>query len=220
MNAFEDSFVERKTASDSSDWLDAAVAFANTTPIGYPAILFIGVRDDGTVEGTPNNLDSLQKTLSKRLAKAYPPLYFLTRVLQREGKKFLAVIVPGSESRPHFAGPAFLRDGSKTVVASNEQFDKLISERDNKAYWILKWKGKTVTLKRPEGEELYAGTTRPRAAVSIAVTVVECNQFYVTLRSIKQINLFVSYPLNIIDLNFDHAERQLELHLLQGRLPC
>jgi predicted HTH transcriptional regulator len=46
----EDAFVERKTAADNKDWLKTVVAFANSTPIGYPAVLFIGVKDEGTIE--------------------------------------------------------------------------------------------------------------------------------------------------------------------------
>jgi predicted HTH transcriptional regulator len=54
---FEDNFVERKTSADSKDWLKTVVAFANSTPVGYPAVLFIGVKDDGTPEERTVNLD-------------------------------------------------------------------------------------------------------------------------------------------------------------------
>ena len=74
LRSFEDAFVERKTSADSKDWLKTIVAFANTAPVGYPAVLFIGVKDDGTPEGNQVNLDSLQKTLSEHVAKAYPPI--------------------------------------------------------------------------------------------------------------------------------------------------
>lgn len=67
---FEDNFVERKSAGDNRDWLKTLVAFANSTPVGYPAVLFIGVRDDGTPEGG-NNLDKLQQTLAE---KPKPPI--------------------------------------------------------------------------------------------------------------------------------------------------
>ena len=73
--AFEDNFVERKTASDSKDVLKTVVAFANSTPVGDPAILFIGVRNDGSIEDE-NNLDSLQRTLSDKLSVSSPTIYF------------------------------------------------------------------------------------------------------------------------------------------------
>ncbi len=218
LGAVEDSFVERKTAGDSSDWLDAAVAFANTTPIGYPAILFIGVRDDGTIEGTAN-LESLQKTLSKKLARVYPPLYCLTKVLEKDGKRFLAVIVPGSESRPHFAGPAFVRDGTQTVVASNDQFDRLIAERNSKTYEILRWKGKAVTFTQPLSEYTISGTTTWAQSKLIPATVIDCNQHYVTLENIARKSDWASYPLRVIELNYDHLRSRLELRLLEGLIP-
>jgi predicted HTH transcriptional regulator len=56
----QDSFVERKSASDAGDWIRTIVAFANSTPPGRCGVLYIGVRDDGTVEGLAN-LDSVQK---------------------------------------------------------------------------------------------------------------------------------------------------------------
>ncbi len=77
---FEDNFVERKTIGDKTDWLRTTVAFANSLPVGFPGILFIGVRNDGTIEGTAN-LESLQKTVNDILNSAYPPIYRLTRVL-------------------------------------------------------------------------------------------------------------------------------------------
>ena len=48
---FEDHFVERKTSGDQADWVKTVVAFANSTPIGYPAVLFIGVKTTGPLKG-------------------------------------------------------------------------------------------------------------------------------------------------------------------------
>src|SRR5215469_2445087 len=116
----EDNFVERKRFSDDREWLRTVVAFANSCPLGYPGVLFIGVYDDGTLERPKNpvNLDSLQKTLSERIGAAWPPIYFLPRVLCQAGQQFLAVLVPGSSLRPHFAGQSFIRIGSETKKAS------------------------------------------------------------------------------------------------------
>lgn len=134
---FEDNFVERKTSGDSRDWLKTVVAFANSTPVGYPAVLYIGVKNDGTPEEKPVNLDSLQKTFGEKIGEAYPTIYYLTKILNVEGKQILAVIVPGSSDHPHFAGPSYVREGSKTVEASEEQFANLIAARNSKAYEIL-----------------------------------------------------------------------------------
>src|SRR3990172_6493704 len=124
---FEDNFVERKTSGDSKDWLKTIVAFANSTPVGYPAILYIGVRDDGTPEERTVNLGTLQKSFSDKAAHAYPPIYYLPKILNVDGKQILAVIIPGSELRPHFSGPSYLRVGPETRKASEEQFSILIA---------------------------------------------------------------------------------------------
>lgn len=211
--AFEDAFVERKTANDSRDWLKTVVAFANTAPVGMPAILFIGVRDNGEIEGNAN-LDSLQKTLSEKLALAYPPIYYLPKVLQHDGKQFLAVIVPGSPERPHFAGPAYIRDGSQSVPSSAKQFDLLIAERSSKVREILKWKNKAVTFRLSAQKNMQVvmalGTS---GGGTLAGTVVDCNQFYLTVESIFEKNSLISFPVNAIDINFDHHEHRLELRL-------
>jgi predicted HTH transcriptional regulator len=48
LRIFEGNFVERKASGDLKDWPKTVVAFANSTPVGCPAVLFIGVKDDGT----------------------------------------------------------------------------------------------------------------------------------------------------------------------------
>jgi predicted HTH transcriptional regulator len=129
----EDGTVERKTAGDYRDCLKTVAGFSNSLPVGDPGIIFVGVGNDGTVQDN-NNLDSLQRNVSKELSRVYPPVYAQMKVLRDStGKEFLAVIVRGSQNRPHFAGPSYVRDGSQTVEASREQFEWMIAERGSKA---------------------------------------------------------------------------------------
>jgi predicted HTH transcriptional regulator len=46
----EDSTVERKTTNDYRDCLKTAVAFSNSLPIDDTGLIFVGVKDDGTVQ--------------------------------------------------------------------------------------------------------------------------------------------------------------------------
>ena len=204
---FEDNFVERKTSGDSKDWLKTIVALANSTPIGYPSLLFIGVRDDGTLEETTPNLDSLQRTFNEKVSAAYPPVYYLARILSVEGKQILAVIVPGSEQRPHFAGQAFIRKGSETVAASDEQFANLIATRNSKAYEISHWKCRTITVD-------YINAERPQILGALAHreerTVEDCNQFYVTLRAGDTLE---SLPMQRVAISFDNEKQRLKLEV-------
>jgi len=207
---FEDNFVERKTSGDSRDWLKTVVAFANSTPVGYPAVLFIGVKDDGTPEEKPVNLDSLQKTFGEKIGEAYPTIYCLTKILNVEGKQILAVIVPGSAERPHFAGPAYVREGSKSVKASKQQFDVLIASRNSKTYEILKWAGKNISVNFVKAERIQLPDMTV-AARSGEVILSGCNQFYVTFSwgSIRH-----SVPLGRVTISFDNANNRLELQVL------
>lgn len=204
---FEDSFVERKTGGDSKDWLKSVVAFANSTPIGYPAVLFIGVRNDGTPEGT-DNLDKLQQTFSSRLQAAYPPIYSVTKILEAEGKQFLGVIVPGSEDRPHFAGQAYVRNGSRTEIASESQFASLLTSRQSKSREILKWVGKQVSVDWMRVDHVHAMGPVSNQEQFI---IVDCNTFYMTVR--RQSGPTQSIPLKRVELSFDSERNQLKFEI-------
>ena len=205
---FEDNFVERKTSGDSKDWLKTIVAFANSTPVGYPAVLYIGVKDDGTPEEKTVNLDSIQKSFSEKASEAYPLVYYLTKIVNVGGKQVLAVIVPGSADRPHFAGQAYVREGSRSVVASKPQFEELIASRNSKAYEILKWRGKTITVVVLGAQPRALGPVLLR---SMECTLVDCTQFYVTLENPDGKGCI---PLSRIEVSFDEQAQRLKLEEL------
>jgi hypothetical protein len=175
----EDTLIERKTAADSRDWLRTIVAFANSVPQDRVGILYIGVRDDGTIEA-PVNLDSLQKTLRQKAAAAYPPIDYSTRVLSDDGGQYLCVLIPGSRSRPHFAGPAYVRVGAETVEASDSQYEGLIAQRNSKAYRILRHKGQTISVHHVRtGRE---ATLLGRVATMSLFQITDCTTLCVMLR--------------------------------------
>src|SRR5258708_2074120 len=118
----EDHFTERKSKNDKGGWLRTTVAFANSTPIGYPSVLFVGVENNGTITDN-GNIEDLMKSYSDSIASnCYPPIYTMPRVFTHNGKSCIAIIIPGSEARPHFAGLAYVRDGTQTRDASEEQY--------------------------------------------------------------------------------------------------
>lgn len=197
----EDSTVERKTASDYRDCLKTAVAFSNSLPVDDPGIIFVGVGNDGTVQDN-RNLDSLQGDVSREIRKIYPPIYPQMKVMRDStGREFLAVIVRGSENRPHFAGPSYVRDGSQTVGASKEQFDRLIAERNSKTYALREWLGMAVQVRRGSG------------FIAEAWEVEDCNQFYVVLKHLRG-GMSESFPLSQIELAYDCGNRRLEVRVL------
>jgi hypothetical protein len=123
----ENNFIERKTVSDTRGWLETAVAFANSSPLGYPAILFVGVDNSGLVQQHKEalNFEKLQKSVTSRINEAWPPIYHYSKTLRKDGAEFVAVVIPGSTQRPHFSGQAFVRVGPQTRQASEDEYDKL-----------------------------------------------------------------------------------------------
>lgn len=203
LTTFEDAFVERKSTNDAGDVLKTAVAFANSTPIGYPAILFYGVTDKGEPEGKAS-LERLQRTISDKLADAYPTIYYLTKVFEKDGKQFLAVIIPGSETRPHFAGQSYRREGSKTVEASQEHFERMIAERNSSVREILKWKGSQITFVFPSFTYYVSGEPRTSAQETCSAYVNDCNQYFVRLQVHRYDRTIpMAFPLSKIDVSFD-----------------
>jgi len=198
----EHDFVERKSISDRKGWLETAVAFANSTPIGWPAVLFVGVDDKG-LPNKSTRLDDVMKSVSSSLDRAYPAIYRYVVPLHLPAGDCLAVVIPGSEHRPHFAGLSYIRDGTQTKEASSTQFDRLIAYRNSKARKILEYRGAAVTIERimPTG----------RAAPFLLI-VEDCNDHYATLRPTQSYHLHRYYfPLDQITISFDGDKQTLKL---------
>lgn len=205
----EDNFTERKRFSDDREWLRTVIGFANSCPFDFPGVLFIGAYNDGRIE-TPNkpvNLDSLQKTFTDRLNEAWPPIYYLQRVLKTGNVEFLAVLVPGSRLRPHFAGKSYLRLGSETREASETQFNELLAQRNSKAFAILQWKGKQITaeVRNTENYRLMgpvAGFFEP--------VVVDCDAFSVRLKTQSELQ---TVPLSRLLIGHDDERNRLKIEI-------
>jgi Putative DNA-binding domain len=208
----EHDFVERKPRGQKGDWLQAAVAFANSAPIGWPAVLFVGVDDDGTPQQGPEKLEDLSKSIAGTLEQAYPPIYFDIRPLHIGDRACLAVVIPGSENRPHFAGKSYVRLGPSTQEASESQFSELIASRNSKARAIQEWIGKDISWMLRSGA---LGDTFP----SGRITVAGCNSHYATFEMWEgqTIANVQSEPLTRIELGFDHKRQRLQVILYSIR---
>jgi len=203
---FEDPFVERKVASDAKDYLKTAVAFANSLPDGVPGVMFVPCKNDGTIQ-QQHNLDELQKTISAKLSPAYPPLQYFQHILNVGSQQVVAVLVWGSPMRPHFAGPAYVRDGSQTKAASEEQFALLIARRNSKVEQLSKWHKKLITA-----EFITGALTGPQLEQSCTVTLLEYNQWYITILYEDRAQRNVereSIVLSRVNISFDHVRNRL-----------
>jgi hypothetical protein len=196
----ENNFIERKTRSNHVDWLKTAVAFANSCPIGQPGILYIGVKNDGTLESreNPTDFEKLQKSVSEKLNSAWPPIYFVIHILKKDALEFIAVVIWGSPLRPHFSGPAYIRVGPETKDASEEQYDLMIAQRSSKVRALLQMKGQTVHW---HAWSPVSGTF----AANGNGQIVDCNQFFVT---ISGDNYKKSLPIDKLSISFDHLNNR------------
>lgn len=209
----EDQFTERKIeGAGAKEFRKTLVAFANSVPEGMTALLYIGVSGRGAVEGVGNS-DSLPKTIREICERVrYPAIGPRMKVVPVEGKQVLAVQIGHSENRPHFAGPAYVRIGSESVIASAASFEELIVSRNSKVREILKWKGHIVTVTRPlrAGAEncVLARLGRPR----YECTIEGCTQHYVTWRHIND-SRAESVPLEDITISRDEMKHRLQLNV-------
>jgi predicted HTH transcriptional regulator len=85
------------------------VAFANSVPVGLPAVLYIGVKDNGEIETPQTNLDKIQTKFNTHMQSVYPRIAYAPKIVAEGGRQALAVMIPGSELRPHFAGLSYVR---------------------------------------------------------------------------------------------------------------
>jgi hypothetical protein len=202
----EDSFIERKSQTDKSGWLKTVVAFANSTPIGLPAVLFIGVSDDGVISASVDVERTMQAFSDYVAAHAWPPIFTLPRALTSQGNSCVAVIVPGSAERPHFAGRSFVRVGTQTKEASDEQFAALVASRSSKARAIQDWIGKDISWMNRNGA---LGDT----FASGRTTVEGCNSHFATfaMRADGGYLDLYSEPLSRLEISFDHKQQRLQI---------
>lgn len=135
---FEDNFTERKPDSaNDREIRKTIVAFANSSPEGRTAVLYVGIGNDGEVLGVQSP-DSQQKRISRICSEdCYPPIIPVMEVIEKGGRNIVAVILKRSNDRPHFSGPAFIREGSKSIVASRQLFDEMVTSRLSKPHEIL-----------------------------------------------------------------------------------
>lgn len=206
----EDGFTERKPeGAGGTDFKKAIVAFANSIPENSEAILFIGVDDNGNPLGVKNT-DSLQKSLRQLCEKnCYPPVPHQSIVFQIDGKDILAVIIPHSTKRPHFAGHAYVRVGSESVIASDKLFQEMLDSRTSKVREILNWKDKPITK---EVHFTLCGTPN----IDIKEMIVEfCNSHYIRMRDTSS-DRYESLPISKFEICYDEKRNRLKLLIIEG----
>lgn len=215
---WEDSLLERKVESDLKDLLKTLVAFANSVKPRHTAILLIGEKNDGSIQGVKNP-ENIQKNVRETADRIYPPILYKSYVYEKEGKTCVKVEIEYSGETPHFGGAAWVRQGSATKEASDEVFQKLIEFRLGKVRELAMWVDKDVIVESDTGTvmdsrlgENYMVIPRlsPNIRVPQKATLLFVNNFWVTF---KLKDRQYSEPLEKIILSWDDDHKSLKLLL-------
>lgn len=216
---WEDNLLERKVESDLKDLLKTLVAFANSVKPGHTAVVLIGEKDDGTIQGI-NNPDNIQKRVRETCDKIYPPILWRSEVYQKEDKYCVRVEIESDGETPHFGGAAWVRKGSETIKATDECFQRLIDLRSGIVYELAKWLDKEVTIHGdpssvPRRENVGIGTKayriyRHRWESEEFARIVHVNNHWVTFEKLHN-GERVSEPLKNLTLSYDDQRDQLKI---------
>ncbi|HVS26879.1 MAG TPA: ATP-binding protein [Burkholderiales bacterium] len=213
----EDNFVERKPDGvNASEIRQTITAFANSVPPDSSGVLFIGVHNDGKIQGVENP-DKLQKTVREQCERVcYPPIAFASEVLNVDGKPVLAVVVAHSKNRPHFSGPAFVRRGSESVAASLELFEELIASRNDKVAAILRMRGGPITVicvQHKLGSTEHIADQRYRTRSDCVVQ--SCDAHTLRMRDTGS-DRNITEPLELVTVSYDE-ERHRPMLVIKGQ---
>ena len=216
---WEDNLLERKTESDLKDLIKTLVAFSNSVQPGHKAVLLIGEKDDGKIQGVKNP-DNIQKKIRKECDKIYPPILWSCKVYEKDKKFCVRVEIDYSGETPHFGGSAWIRKGSETIKASDEVFQRLIDLRSNLVKEISKWLMKDVTM---IGEQASVPIPKPMGFLGHGIQhfthrwewdevakIVFINNYWVTFEK-KESNELISEPLKKLTLSFDNKNDRLKV---------
>lgn len=201
----ESALLERKLESVNKNELRRTlVAFANSVQDAETAVLLIGLRDNGDVAGV-GDPDAVQKRLREVAEQdCYPAISYRAEVHTTDsGQHVVVVFVSQSSRRPHFGGPAFVRRGSESVVASPEVFEELIHSRTDKCRQILRFKGHTVTVvcvQHVLGKIKYVADQSYREESECRI--LECDSHTIRLEVINS-SRRVTEPLEYITIAYD-----------------
>jgi hypothetical protein len=217
----EDNFVERKTQSVKANELrQTLVAFSNSLQETQTAVLFIGVDDStGAILGV-DDPEKLQMRVGDAGEDCYPAIRPVMTVLHVNGKRVLAVEVAHSKDKPHFAGPAYIRSGSRSIKASDSAYRDLLTAHCSLAGELLRWRGKFVTVrtlnkrlgnKYPEWEP---GVSREGTA-----QIIDVEPFSVRFQFTQYCDEQCTEPLTRIELDWD-ARNNRRLVIVRGVPPA
>ena len=184
---------------------------------GHQAVLLIGERDDGNIQGVTNP-DNIQKSIRRCAEEIYPPILWRSMVYEKENKCCVRVEVEYDGETPHFGGPAWVRKGSESIIATDIIFQRLIDLRSGIVFKLENWLNKEVSVhgdsstipNRDSGinKSLWLPLMH-RWKPDETVKIVFVNGFWVTFEKLEN-GEKVSEPLRKITLSYDDKQNRTQ----------
>ena len=221
---WEDNLLERKLEFDLKDLLKTLVAFSNSVQPGHIAVLLIGEKNDGSIQGVTNP-DNIQKQVRRECEQIFPPILWRSKVYEKEGKYCVRVEIEFDGETPHFGGPAWIRKGSESIQASEEIFQRLIDYRSGIVREIAKWINKEITIHgdpssvpiRQREPDVHYSPFFPgyshRWKAEDSAKVVDVNNYWVTFEKIDS-GERISEPLRKLTLSYDNKNNRLKIIII------
>ncbi len=213
LSVWEDHLLERKTEGDLKDLLKTMVAFANSVRPGHIAVLLIGEKDDGTIQGVKNP-DNIQKEVRKEAERIYPPIVWKSITYDADTKPCVRVEIEYSGETPHFGGSAWVRRGTETIKASDEVFQRLIEIRSAKVRFLQGFIGANVVI-LPDGFDPKTMTHRWQSRTGQTL-LLDVNGFYAVFE-VTSANMARKYaePLEKLMISWDPTNDRPTIIVLQ-----
>ena len=215
---WEDCLLERKVESDLKDLLKTIVAFSNSVMPDHTAVILIGEKDDGTIQGVTNP-DNIQKKIRSICDNIYPPILWKTHVYEKDSKQCIRLEIEYSNNTPHFGGNAWVRKGSETILANEELFQQLINIRSDVIRELSKWIDKPISVigdpstvpptRKAQHSFEYTKIFSHRWPASIVEVIIKTiNQWWVTFEILNS-GVKKSEPLIKLTLTYDDERNRL-----------
>ncbi len=157
-----------------------------------------------------DNVEKRQKSIGRTAAEwCYPPIKHTTRIFEIDEKHVIAVIVQASFSKPHFAGPAFIRIGSVSKESSETVYNQLIASRNSKARPLLeamRTGERIIVFNWVQGRN-----NRLAGAATYECTVIECTPNYAVFKPLTDNPVSADYERITLRRNFPTNQLQVDI---------
>jgi hypothetical protein len=205
---WEDGLLERKLESDKKDFLKTFVAFANSVRPGHTAVVLIGERGDGSIQGV-SDPDEIQKKIRRECERIYPDIVWRSAVYDKDGKPCVRVEIEYSGDTPHFGEAAWIRRGSESVKANNEMFQRLIELRSSVVREIALRIGQRIFIEGDQGSVSFNERIRsghPRWPGTVQGEIKSVNGFWVTFEVFGPPKKTASEPIDRLMLSWQDTQ--------------